>query len=178
MSFFEQALAAPLANFDAFHELLNFVILFFYFVAYASLLQKLRQEKGAVHVSLQMLFAFVFTEINRVALLVVAYYEEFTSQLRIAQLFCRCVTCIMSIIAYRAALRHVKVVDWDSFGEIMGNKSPRKPGDSASSSGFRVHWLTLYTIAFLGGLVLQFARRQTPIPTWYGLHECFVGMSN
>eukprot|EP00922_Rhytidocystis_sp_ex-Travisia-forbesii_P005268 GHVS01007682.1.p1 GENE.GHVS01007682.1~~GHVS01007682.1.p1 ORF type:complete len:357 (+),score=55.77 GHVS01007682.1:243-1313(+) len=62
--------APPLAGYDIIHDLLNYGTAFWWFIAYAALLQKLRRERSALGLSLQTLFALVFVEVNNVILIV------------------------------------------------------------------------------------------------------------
>lgn len=162
-------------SFDLIHELLNFIILLFYFLAYTSILQKLRQEKTASYISLQMLFSFIFTELSKVMLSIIAFLA-FSSPLRTAQLVCRCITCFVSVVVYAAAVRRMGVVDWDTFGKISRMKPQTRKKKSTHFLGIRFHWIALYIFALVGGSILQWYRRHSKIPSWFGLYECFVGM--
>eukprot|EP00922_Rhytidocystis_sp_ex-Travisia-forbesii_P066104 GHVS01098169.1.p1 GENE.GHVS01098169.1~~GHVS01098169.1.p1 ORF type:complete len:285 (+),score=18.92 GHVS01098169.1:293-1147(+) len=63
--------SAPLlADYDVIHDLLNYGTAFWWFVAYASLLQKLKRERSSLGLSLQTLLALVFVEVNNVVLIV------------------------------------------------------------------------------------------------------------
>lgn len=177
----QAAASAPLENFDAIHELLNLVIALFWLLAYASLLQKLRQEKTAIGLSFQTLFALVFTNINKLLLSVLSY-AEFSTQLRSAQLISRFTTCMLSIITYAAVVRKFGIsyeFDRDSFGvhplNIFCLLRKRATKSRASFFGIRKHWITLYIYAAVFGGLLQYLRRQE-LPKWFGFWECTVDM--
>eukprot|EP01071_Lankesteria_metandrocarpae_P005140 Lankesteria_metandrocarpae@DN3878_c0_g1_i2.p1 len=175
---------------NVFHESLNASTSFFWLVAYAALLQKLRKERSARGVSFQTLFALMLTEVSNVGIMVVlsSQYDVSVSPFHMV---CDGISALFSALTYWRVSRSFGSSyeeEKDTFGllccpcvkrgvavDTENSTKPRQYGGSASVKvlGFRLHWVTLYVLSGALATMLHFMRRKW-LPGWLSLWECFT----
>jgi len=138
------------------------------FLAYAAVLWKLQTDRSALGMSLQTLFALVFTEINNVILQVMLSHK-YKFPLGAAFYVCDVATTALSTFCFFYVLKHFYAT-YESTKDTFGLKFFRAVfGAQVARSSY---WLFLYLVAFMLAVPL-FLFRRSPLPGAFSIYECF-----
>eukprot|EP01066_Platyproteum_vivax_P013700 Platyproteum_vivax@DN618_c0_g1_i1.p1 len=175
-----------------FHDATNYLTALLWFLAYASLLQKLRRERSAVGLSLQSLLALVLSELNSVALLLAVHFSVNDSKLNWDFLLCDTLTSLIAIATLYTVIRRFSN-SYESHKDTFGRKfcsiiaccglfqpgdyrlHEKKDGPLPLSRGVcsgKCYWFFLYILAFAIAAPLFVFRRTGTIPPLLSAWEC------